>query len=956
MTNWRYTGASDPEHVRLYASLGRYAVADSNGDIHQIDDTGSNLWTTADPSGSGAAPVSIHVDGDYVHALYSGGIYILDINGNVNASMSISGTPREIIGISSTESYVAEGDTVYEYDVSAGTVTDSYTTSGGEQIHSIAEGFDNVTLFAGRDDGNVVGLDNTLSVLNNVQYHASGATVTHLNGEGNLTSVADDNVMKYTTDDTLATTSWSTTLVRQPNDINRLSSYIITGDGVDIRHLNNNDGEVSYKVDVPNPVNSVERTTAPNRDTVTALDGDAVYEYDETEITLEPETASQPTASASTNDATVTSAQVTSTQSAASASMNSPALTEFASATQPTGAATMLTADTLDKKAASQVSVSTSMNTVSVQDVTGYDYSRRVTINSGQVDADYSNFPIWVDITNDTHLDNNAQTDGSDIHFRDGDGTRLDFEKIVYSNGTWRGWVEVDEVKSSEDVDIFLYYGADFDIGTLEDEEGTWDDNTFDSVWHLETLDGDDSNSSNTMQDVGGEPTVVSAITEKGYDYDVTGSKINTDANQDWVLSFWFKADNIELDTGIQNLLTKDDDTGGEIFKIYLDDETLVFESDESTARLQSPSNISETTWYHVTAYVSQSNDERGIILEGQNGDYNYEVDTSYTFNGNYQHTEVNVAADKNGTATYRGKMDEIRHLPVDLVPLGPENWHGTNFENQENSGTFTSLGSPAEPITASQPSAAATMNSTSTQSGVFGRDPGVTVSMNDAQVTSTSAAATQTTVPATMNPDAGVTSAQVTSTQFGATAIMNALGAKDTVTATQVSAPATMHTTSVQESGSSWNIKDKGGNSYAATLMRLDEGIPQFRRGREITRTFIFSKDTGASTHENTYETIRERFGEYLTENTTKMVSTFRGETRFRQNLNPQTNAESYVWEVTPNPSLQDDLDSWWVLVTNIEDTTTMVGPSESLEVTMVPLAPTSEGDRTYIEDNFEV
>lgn len=252
------------------------------------------------------------------------------------------------------------------------------------------------------------------------------------------------------------------------------------------------------------------------------------------------------------------------------------------------------------------------------------------------------------------------------------------------------------------------------------------------------------------------------------------------------------------------------------------------------------------------------------------------------------------------------------------------------------------------EKLSATQVQSVATMLDTELTFGVV-----VKVEMNDAQVSSLALSGTQVQGVGAMNVGE-ISAYDASATQFTVQALSNNSGSLDKLSAVQPTGSATMLTGVTEESTDLWVIEDVDGNEYLASRMRLDDGVPQFRRGQEITRVFIFSDDFGGIPAENIYSNVKD-FGRYLTEDSVRTITSYNGVPKYTQNVNPLAETTSYLWKVTPNAS-SDTIEPWWVVVTNIRDVTRMVGASHALETTMYAVAPVSEGDRTYIQNNFEV
>jgi hypothetical protein len=131
-----------------------------------------------------------------------------------------------------------------------------------------------------------------------------------------------------------------------------------------------------------------------------------------------------------------------------------------------------------------------------------WEFRKAITIDSTQVDANLTNFPVLIDIS-DTDLALEAQPDGDDILFTGDNGTtKLDHEIESYAAGDLVAWVRVPSLSSSTDTVIYLYFG---NAGTPNQENptGVWDSN-YVMVQHLEetTLDHNDSTSNGNDSNV----------------------------------------------------------------------------------------------------------------------------------------------------------------------------------------------------------------------------------------------------------------------------------------------------------------------------------------------------------------------------------------------------------------------------------------------------------------------
>lgn len=122
-----------------------------------------------------------------------------------------------------------------------------------------------------------------------------------------------------------------------------------------------------------------------------------------------------------------------------------------------------------------------------------WDYRVKVTIQNAQVDADLTDFPVYVNLNNlpaEFHTNVN-QTDARDIRVTKSDGTtELPREVVFYTAASDTGELhfKADAISNSADTDFYIYYGnAAATEPALNDTygaENVWT-NSYSAVYHL---------------------------------------------------------------------------------------------------------------------------------------------------------------------------------------------------------------------------------------------------------------------------------------------------------------------------------------------------------------------------------------------------------------------------------------------------------------------------------------
>ena len=136
-------------------------------------------------------------------------------------------------------------------------------------------------------------------------------------------------------------------------------------------------------------------------------------------------------------------------------------------------------------------------------------YQRDITIDHTKVNADLTDFPILVRLTDQNFNFNQCREDGFDIRFYDSNGDALSYqrERHDFDGKKAEYWVKVPLISSSQNTVITMEYG-NLTAGDGADPGNVWDD-SFISLWHLdEDADGTaaeykDSKGSNDGQGTG---------------------------------------------------------------------------------------------------------------------------------------------------------------------------------------------------------------------------------------------------------------------------------------------------------------------------------------------------------------------------------------------------------------------------------------------------------------------
>lgn len=190
--------------------------------------------------------------------------------------------------------------------------------------------------------------------------------------------------------------------------------------------------------------------------------------------------------------------------------------------------------------------------------LSGWNYRKKITIKQTNVDSNLSDFPLYVDITDDGDIGAHISdpVNGYDIRFTQSDGTTLlkyerEYFDVAASIATGHFWVKVPSILAASGAEIYIYYN-DGD-GTIdgEDAPNVWDSN-FKGVWHLKETAGDAIDSTAGGNDGtfnGSLPTQVDGKIYKGQYLDGVGDFIDFgdvlrtagSTFETGVIAIWFK-------------------------------------------------------------------------------------------------------------------------------------------------------------------------------------------------------------------------------------------------------------------------------------------------------------------------------------------------------------------------------------------------------------------------------
>jgi hypothetical protein len=209
--------------------------------------------------------------------------------------------------------------------------------------------------------------------------------------------------------------------------------------------------------------------------------------------------------------------------------------------------------------------------------LSGWNYRRKLTVNSALIDSDLTNFPVLVKLDSSFFDFNKAQTNGEDIRFTSSDETTLlkyEIERWSKTDGKAEIWIKLPTVSSSSNTDFYIYYGNP-SATDAQDPTNVWDSCAM--VLHLKEASGtreDSTVNNNDGTPNGGKLTHITTGQINGAD-DFAGTAQDVPANDAYIsvssadslnfgtnsfsYSFWFNC----RDKNTRDFLDKKGGTAG---------------------------------------------------------------------------------------------------------------------------------------------------------------------------------------------------------------------------------------------------------------------------------------------------------------------------------------------------------------------------------------------------------
>jgi len=345
-----------------------------------------------------------------------------------------------------------------------------------------------------------------------------------------------------------------------------------------------------------------------------------------------------------------------------------------------------------------------------------FSYAKKITLDHDQVPGDLTNFPVAMNITDDSDLFAHCVNDsGYDIAFFDSTNTTQFAHEIEYWNWDTGNsevdafiWVNVTSLSSSVDTVLYMYYGND--DTDQQNYQGVWDTNVFEAVYHFHDSDlssqKDSTANNHNITSKGGSP--VRVIDDFGYAMDlgdaadyVVCPNMGTLFGSPFSVGVWLKPDDGKPETTRYIYGARDDDGTDESrlqCTISLTAISVRYETTNGYDDVSADAFLDQAYSYYVCMHYVNNGTHQYEYRNGSLNTTGGELTNSAPISNYCDDVDARTPAIgsllKNGapeTNGYLGSIDEFRFYCINIS----SNWMITEYNSISNStdGGFFTLG-----------------------------------------------------------------------------------------------------------------------------------------------------------------------------------------------------------------------------------------------------------------------
>lgn len=324
-------------------------------------------------------------------------------------------------------------------------------------------------------------------------------------------------------------------------------------------------------------------------------------------------------------------------------------------------------------------------------------YRVKVTVLAAKVDADLSNYPVYVDLSDlpaDFHT--NVKSDGGDIRVTESDGTtEIPREVVFYDSSTDTGELYFKaSIDGDTDTDFYVYYGnsaaSDYAVNDTYGTNNVWS-SAYKGVWHLQAGVSGKVLDSSTNQNDG-------VLTNTSFGTGVINNGVVFDGSADVDFGDTESLRIINNQTIMLWVYPTNSSARRSIFSKALGGEFSILRETNGTLNYYYGTSGGNTPPYQfLNSNYSIPNDEWTHIVVTRDftlGKLTFYINGSQSSQSSTTYEAASVSSltaqlGRGYVYNFMGTLDEVRILGESLSST----WISTEYNNQSSPSTFYSIG-----------------------------------------------------------------------------------------------------------------------------------------------------------------------------------------------------------------------------------------------------------------------
>lgn len=327
-----------------------------------------------------------------------------------------------------------------------------------------------------------------------------------------------------------------------------------------------------------------------------------------------------------------------------------------------------------------------------------WNYRVKITVDAAKVDADLSDFPVYVKLADlPAGFHNNVKSDGSDIRVTKSDGTTEVPREVVYYDATndvgELHFKAAGTLSGTENTAYYIYYGnssaSDYGVTDTYGRNNVWDAN-YKGVYHfgngssLAVTDSTGNNNATNNSATATAGQVGGGVNFNGSSHYMTTAMTIGALGSSFTLSMWASSTNTATTTTPIAFNSDANDTGWAL--ILVNASNWRWQKDEGAFPfIQSTVSRVNDDWIHYTVTTTGSSaGNTKLFTDGVQQDDAVAVPTptsTYT-------TKIGRQLPGSPSRYFSGKLDEVRFSNTARAST----WISTEFNNQNAPATFYAI------------------------------------------------------------------------------------------------------------------------------------------------------------------------------------------------------------------------------------------------------------------------